>query len=60
MDLIVDPPDFTYSAPIEENVMCVHSMIIGNTDTPYEGGFFHFYIRSVFTVRDLDPLSLSS
>ena len=47
MDLVVNPPDNIYSIPSEKNIFCVQSMIIGSVDTPYEGGFFHFYIRFV-------------
>ncbi|XP_071942864.1 ubiquitin-conjugating enzyme E2 Z-like [Antedon mediterranea] len=29
----------------EENITKVHALITGPFDTPYEGGFFHFFIR---------------
>jgi len=31
--------------PSEKDITKMHALIIGNYDTPYEGGFFHFYIR---------------
>jgi ubiquitin-conjugating enzyme E2 Z len=31
--------------PREDDITKIHALITGPFDTPYEGGFFHFYIR---------------
>lgn len=34
-----------YVAPQDDDLFKVHALIIGPSDTPYQGGFFHFVVR---------------
>ncbi|KAL3186829.1 hypothetical protein MRX96_026792 [Rhipicephalus microplus] len=45
MNLITDPPPGVYIAPLENDITRIHALVMGPTDTPYEGGFFHFFIQ---------------
>lgn len=31
--------------PNENDVTKMHALVMGPFETPYEGGFFHFYVR---------------
>jgi len=39
-----DSEDGIYLVPDDEKLAVLHALIIGPDDTPYEGGFFYFYI----------------
>ncbi len=39
------PPPFIFVVPDQENITKIHALVIGPADTPYEGGFFYFFIR---------------
>eukprot|EP00794_Sanderia_malayensis_P015083 gene15083-16639_t len=39
------PPPFICIVPDQENITKVHALVIGPGETPYEGGFFYFFIR---------------
>ncbi|KAH7972330.1 hypothetical protein HPB52_011124 [Rhipicephalus sanguineus] len=45
MDLITDPPPGVCIAPQESDITRIHALVVGPTDTLYEGGFFHFLIQ---------------
>lgn len=39
------PPTGLYISPEEEDMTRVHALIVGPPDTPYEGGFFQFFLK---------------
>ena len=43
-DLIKHPLPGVVVSPDEGQMDCVHALITGPFDTPYEGGFFHFLL----------------
>ncbi|XP_037275820.1 ubiquitin-conjugating enzyme E2 Z [Rhipicephalus microplus] len=45
MNLITDPPPGVYIAPQENDITRIHALVMGPMNTPYEGGFFHFFIQ---------------
>ncbi|XP_785296.3 ubiquitin-conjugating enzyme E2 Z [Strongylocentrotus purpuratus] len=44
MNIYTDPPLGMCIVP-EEDITRVHALITGPFDTPYEGGFFHFFVK---------------
>ncbi|XP_077564494.1 ubiquitin-conjugating enzyme E2 Z-like [Haemaphysalis longicornis] len=44
-DIYEQPPPGVFIAPKENNVTKIHALVIGPLGTPYEGGFFHFFIK---------------
>ena len=44
-EIYSEPPPFICVVPDQGNITKIHALIIGPADTPYEGGFFHFFIR---------------
>ncbi|CAM9477772.1 unnamed protein product [Discosporangium mesarthrocarpum] len=40
-----DPIPGIFACPDEDVVTLVHGLVVGPTDTPYEGGFFYFVMR---------------
>ena len=44
-EIYTEPPPFICVVPDQSNLTKIHALIIGPADTPYEGGFFHFFIR---------------
>ena len=44
-EIYSEPPPFICVVPDQENLTKIHALIIGPADTPYEGGFFYFFIR---------------
>jgi len=46
MDILVNSPiPNIYVAPKEDDVMNIDALIVGPTETPYEGGFYHFNMQ---------------
>ena len=45
MQLITDPVPGILVEP-DKNIRTAHALVIGADGTPYEGGFFHFYLVS--------------
>ncbi|KAF2354901.1 Ubiquitin-conjugating enzyme E2 [Trinorchestia longiramus] len=43
--LMIEPLPCIFFTVNEKNLLFVHSMIVGNFDTPYEGGFFQYMVR---------------
>ena len=43
--LYSEPPPLIFVVPESENWTKIHAVMIGPEDTPYEGGFFYFYLR---------------
>lgn len=44
-EIYTEPPPFICVVPDQSNITKIHALVIGPADTPYEGGFFHFFIR---------------
>ena len=44
-EIYSEPPPFICVVPDQLNITKIHALVIGPADTPYEGGFFHFFIR---------------
>ncbi|XP_077564502.1 ubiquitin-conjugating enzyme E2 Z-like [Haemaphysalis longicornis] len=44
-DLHEQPPPGVFAVPEEQNITKIHGLVVGPSDTPYEGGFFHFLVR---------------
>ncbi len=44
-EIYSEPPPFICVVPDQENITKVHALVIGPAETPYEGGFFYFFIR---------------
>lgn len=44
-DFNAKPPTGLFIAPEEDDVTKIHALIIGPSGTPYEGGFFQFYMK---------------
>ena len=44
-EIYSEPPPFICVVPDQENITKIHALVIGPADTPYEGGFYHFFIR---------------
>ena len=53
-ELFRDPIRGVAVLPDEEDVTLLHALILGNLDTPYEGGFFYFTVRWVMILGNLD------
>jgi ubiquitin-conjugating enzyme E2 Z len=45
MEVFRDPPHGIVVVPRADDVSSIDCLITGPSDTPYEGGFFVFYIR---------------
>ncbi|XP_065281785.2 ubiquitin-conjugating enzyme E2 Z-like [Dermacentor albipictus] len=43
-DIMADPPPLIYIAPEENDVTQIDALVVGPSDTPYEGGFLRFRI----------------
>ena len=43
--IISEPPPLIFMIPEEENISKIHAIISGAENTPYEGGFFYFFLR---------------
>lgn len=44
-EFFTDPIPDVMLCPDSENILISHAIIIGRENTPYEGGFFYFYIK---------------
>ncbi|XP_065288647.1 ubiquitin-conjugating enzyme E2 Z-like [Dermacentor albipictus] len=44
-DFDAKPPAGLFIAPDEEDVTRIHALVVGPGGTPYEGGFFQFFMR---------------
>ncbi|KAL3199043.1 hypothetical protein MRX96_044079 [Rhipicephalus microplus] len=44
-DFKADPMPGIYISPEESDLTRVHALIVGPEGTPYEGGFFHFFLK---------------
>lgn len=44
-DFKADPMPGIYVSPEESDLTRVHALIVGPEGTPYEGGFFHFFLK---------------
>ncbi|KAH6932344.1 hypothetical protein HPB50_004867 [Hyalomma asiaticum] len=44
-ELFSEAPPGVHIAPLEHNVAKMHALVLGPADTPYEGGFFHFFVE---------------
>ncbi|GLH14620.1 hypothetical protein R5R35_001248 [Gryllus longicercus] len=45
MSIYNEPPPGLFVVPDEKDMTVIHALITGTFDTPYEGGFFYFFIR---------------
>ncbi|KAG8225918.1 hypothetical protein J437_LFUL005954 [Ladona fulva] len=45
MAIYKEPPPGLFIVPDESDMTIIHALITGPFDTPYEGGFFYFFIR---------------
>lgn len=43
-DIMTDPPPLIYIAPEENDITQINALVVGPSDTPYEGGFLRFRI----------------
>ncbi|KAH8023624.1 hypothetical protein HPB51_015120 [Rhipicephalus microplus] len=43
-DLEVKPIPGVFVAPDEAHATKIHALMVGPSGTPYEGGFFHFFV----------------
>ncbi|KAL1417513.1 hypothetical protein MTO96_000610 [Rhipicephalus appendiculatus] len=44
-DFNAQPPVGLFIAPEEDDVTKIHALVVGPSGTPYEGGFFQFYMK---------------
>ncbi|KAL1417512.1 hypothetical protein MTO96_000609 [Rhipicephalus appendiculatus] len=44
-DFNASPPVGLFIAPEEDDVTKIHALVVGPSGTPYEGGFFQFYMK---------------
>lgn len=44
-EFFTDPLPEVFLVPDSEDMCNVHAIVIGPKDTPYEGGFFYFYVK---------------
>ncbi|XP_077564500.1 ubiquitin-conjugating enzyme E2 Z-like [Haemaphysalis longicornis] len=44
-DICDQPPPGVFISPEENQITTIHALVIGPLDTPYEGGFFHFFVK---------------
>ncbi|KAL1444962.1 hypothetical protein MTO96_045281, partial [Rhipicephalus appendiculatus] len=44
-DFNAKPPVGLFIAPEEDDVTKIHALVVGPSGTPYEGGFFQFYMK---------------
>lgn len=42
---LTDPTADIFLVPESSNILCAHAIIIGPSETPYEGGFYYFYMK---------------
>ncbi|XP_046393356.1 ubiquitin-conjugating enzyme E2 Z-like isoform X2 [Ischnura elegans] len=45
MSIYKEPPPGLFVVPDNDDMTIIHALITGPFDTPYEGGFFYFFIR---------------
>ncbi|XP_050048807.2 ubiquitin-conjugating enzyme E2 Z-like [Dermacentor andersoni] len=45
VDFAAQPPSGLYISPEEEDITRVHALVVGPSGTPYEGGFFLFFMK---------------
>ncbi|XP_071444313.1 ubiquitin-conjugating enzyme E2 Z-like [Hetaerina americana] len=45
MSIYKEPPPGLFVVPDDSDMTIIHALITGPFDTPYEGGFFYFFIR---------------
>lgn len=44
-EFITDPAPDIFLVPDSDNILSAHAIIVGPAGTPYEGGFFYFYMK---------------
>ena len=44
-EFFVDPVPDVFLVPDSDNVCAAHAVVVGPADTPYEGGFFYFFVK---------------
>ncbi|CAF1383722.1 unnamed protein product [Adineta steineri] len=44
-NIFKDPPPGIFISPDSDNLTKIHALVIGPSDTPYQGGFFYFFTR---------------
>lgn len=51
--ILTEPLPYIFILPDEDDITIVHAVISGPDNTPYEGGFFHFFIKfpSVYPIK---------
>lgn len=45
MSLFTDPPPGIFVVPDETDLRISHILVIGPSDTPYDGGLFYFFLK---------------
>ncbi|KAH6925328.1 hypothetical protein HPB50_003527 [Hyalomma asiaticum] len=45
LDVVTNPPPGVHVVPVDSKADSIHALVMGPTDTPYEGGFFHFLMQ---------------
>ncbi|RDD36081.1 Ubiquitin-conjugating enzyme E2 Z, partial [Trichoplax sp. H2] len=43
--ILTDPPPGMFIVPDDDDITKMHALILGPFDTPYEGGFFYFFLK---------------
>lgn len=51
----VRPPYGIFIFPQEDNVTKIHTLVVGPSDTPYEGGLFYFVLKCPSTYPTIPP-----
>ncbi|KAH7970515.1 hypothetical protein HPB49_008899 [Dermacentor silvarum] len=44
-EFTADPPPGIFIAPEETDITSINAIVMGASNTPHEGGFFHFYVQ---------------
>lgn len=44
-EFFVDPVPDVYLVPDDDNLCIAHAIVVGPRDTPYDGGFFYFFVK---------------
>lgn len=55
-DFFTDPVADIMFCPDSENLLTAHAIIVGPENTPYEGGFFYFYIKLPYNYPFAPPM----
>jgi ubiquitin-conjugating enzyme E2 Z len=45
-EIIKEKPHGIYAAPDSDDITKIHGLVLGPVGTPYEGGLFHFLLRT--------------